>query len=90
MIALIAIHPVIRSLADYNEHLNYIYLTLYAGITRIVFKRIIKNGSEEPFQADDKPCHQLGRLLRKSADKTNRGESCTEYCEPRFVLSEKI
>jgi len=41
-------------------------------------------------QADDKPCHQLGRLLRKSADKTNRGESCTEYCEPRFVLSEKI
>jgi len=29
-------------------------------------------------------------VLRKSADKTNRGENCTKYCEPRFVLNEKI
>jgi len=41
-------------------------------------------------QLDDKPCHQAGRVLRKSADKTNRGENCTKYCEPRFVLNEKI
>ncbi len=52
-------------------------------------------------QLDDKPCHQAGRVLRKSADKTNRGDNCNttpqkyifvgtpEYCEPRFVLNEK-
>ncbi len=41
-------------------------------------------------QITDKPCHQAGRVLRKSADETNRGENCTLYCEPRFVLNEKI
>ena len=29
-------------------------------------------------------------MLRKSADEANRGDSCTKYCEPRFVLNEKI
>ncbi len=42
-----------------------------------------------PLQLDDKSCHQAGRVLRKSAGKTNRGENCTKYCEPRFVLNEK-
>ena len=33
----------------------------------------------KPFRAqvDDNFCHRLGRLLRKSADKANRGENCT-------------
>lgn len=50
---------------------------------------------------DDKPCHQAGRVLIKSADKTPHGQNCIlphkntflleprKYCAPMLIPTKK-